>query len=76
MSESAAANKAESKTFEEALKELEDIVKQFEEGRFTLDEAISAYERGIVLKQYCAQKLQQAKAKIETVAASTQESSS
>ena len=57
------------KTFEEAMRELEDIVKQFEEGKFSLDEAISAYERGIQLKQHCAAKLQQAKAKIELVTA-------
>lgn len=56
-----------SKTFEEAIKELEAIVKQFEDGKFSLEESVAAYERGIALKQHCAQKLEQAKAKIETV---------
>jgi exodeoxyribonuclease VII small subunit len=55
------------KSFEEALKELEAIVKQFEEGKFTLDQAVVAYERGMLLKQHCADKLQHAKTKIEKV---------
>jgi exodeoxyribonuclease VII small subunit len=55
------------KTFEEALKELEDIVKQFELGKFTLEEAIAAYEKGLALKQHCLSKLQQAKTKIDIV---------
>ncbi len=70
MSESSSS---QSKTFEEAMRELEHIVKQFEEGKFSLDEAISAYERGIELKKHCAAKLQQAKAKIDVVAAETGE---
>jgi exodeoxyribonuclease VII small subunit len=55
--------------FEEALKELESLVKKFEGGQFTLDQAIAAYERGFFLKEQCLAKLQQAKAKIESVMA-------
>lgn len=57
------------KTFEESLKELEGLIKKFEEGQFTLDEAINAYETGVLLKDHCLAKLQQAKAKIEIVIA-------
>ncbi len=59
----------EAKTFEEALKELEGLIKKFEDGQFTLDEAIHAYEKGVLLKDHCLNKLQQAKAKIEIVMA-------
>lgn len=57
------------KSFEESLKELESLVKGFESGHFTLDQAIAAYERGLSLKEHCLSKLQQAKSKIETVMA-------
>ena len=62
------------KTFEEALKELEGLIKKFEEGQFTLDEAINAYEAGVLLKDHCVTKLQQAKAKIDIVMADKTES--
>ena len=62
------------KTFEEALKELEGLIKKFEEGQFTLDEAINAYESGVLLKDHCVTKLQQAKAKIDIVMADKTES--
>ena len=54
-------------SFEEALAELEGIVRQLEEGTGRLDDAIKAYERGVVLKQYCESKLQEAQARIEKV---------
>lgn len=54
-------------SFEEALAELEGIVRQLEEGSGKLDDAIQAYERGVVLKQHCESKLQEAQARIEKV---------
>lgn len=54
-------------SFEEALAELEGIVRQLEEGTGKLDDAIKAYERGVILKQYCESKLQEAQARIEKV---------
>ena len=54
--------------FEEALEELEGIVRQLEAGRFRLDESISAYERGAALKRHCEAKLSEAKAKVEKIA--------
>jgi exodeoxyribonuclease VII small subunit len=44
-------------SFEDALKELEGIVQQLERGQVKLDEAISAYERGALLKRHCEQRL-------------------
>ena len=54
-------------SFEDALKELEAIVKQLEGGQVKLDEAITAYERGALLKQHCEQKLAEAKMKVEKI---------
>jgi exodeoxyribonuclease VII small subunit len=55
-------------SFEEALEELETIVRQLEAGRGKLDEAISSYERGAALRRHCEAKLNDAKAKIERIA--------
>src|SRR5271163_5008650 len=54
-------------SFEDALKELETIVKQLEQGQVKLDEAITAYERGALLKRHCEQKLAEAKMKVEKI---------
>ena len=54
-------------SFEDALKELEGIVKQLEGGLVKLDEAIAAYERGALLKRHCEQKLAEAKMKVEKI---------
>ena len=54
-------------SFEDALNELEKIVRQIEDGRGKLDDAISAYERGVTLKRHCENKLKEAQAKIEQI---------
>lgn len=54
-------------TFEEALAELEKIVRQLEEGKGGLDSAISAYERGAKLKDHCEAKLKEARARVEKI---------
>ena len=54
-------------SFEDALKELEGIVQQLERGQVKLDEAISAYERGALLKRHCEQRLAEAKMKVEKI---------
>ena len=54
-------------TFEALLQELETLVKRFEQGQLPLDEAITAYERGMFLQKQCAEKLHHAKSKIEMV---------
>ncbi len=52
-------------SFEEAMAELETIVRQLENGKVRLDDAVAAYERGIQLKNFCAEKLNDAKSKID-----------
>lgn len=54
-------------SFEDALAELDRIVRQLEEGRGKLDDAIVAYERGARLKQHCAAKLEEARAKVDRI---------
>jgi exodeoxyribonuclease VII small subunit len=54
-------------SFEDALAELERIVRQLEEGRARLDEAIASYERGTALKRHCEAKLREAQAKIDRI---------
>ncbi len=44
---------AKKKTFEAALKELEDIVKQMESGDLTLENAVKKYESGMKQSKYC-----------------------
>ena len=53
--------------FEDALKELEAIVRQLEEGKGRLDEAIDSYSRGALLKRHCEAKLAEAEARIEKI---------
>ena len=54
-------------SFEEALAELERIVRQLEEGKGRLDEAIDAYSRGMLLKRHCEAKLAEAQARVERI---------
>jgi exodeoxyribonuclease VII small subunit len=54
-------------SFEDALDELEKLVKQLENGKAKLDDALGAYERGAHLKRHCESKLREAQAKIELI---------
>ncbi len=54
-------------SFEDALGELETIVKSLETGQAKLEDSITAYERGIALKNHCEAKLKDAQAKIEKI---------
>jgi exodeoxyribonuclease VII small subunit len=56
-----------SMSFEDALKELETIVKGLERGEAPLEDSISFYERGVALKEYCEKKLREAQAKIDKI---------
>ena len=57
----------EAKSFEDALAELEEIVKSLEGGRGTLAQAIADYERGAALRRHCEQKLAEAEAKVQAI---------
>ncbi len=60
----------DSLSFEQALKELEVIVRSLETGEAALENSISAYERGVALKTHCENKLRTAQAKIEKISVS------
>ncbi len=54
-------------SFEQALAELEKIVRQLESGKGDLDEAITAYERGAALKRRCESKLAEAQRRVDRI---------
>ena len=54
-------------SFEEALEELENITKSFEDGDSTLENAVNLYNKGVLLKKHCEKKLKEAKKKIDEV---------
>ena len=54
-------------SFEQALEELETIVRDLESGESPLEQAITAYERGALLKRHCEAKLTEARGKVEKI---------
>jgi exodeoxyribonuclease VII small subunit len=54
-------------SFEEALAELEGIVRQLEAGDVELEKSIAIYERGAALKAHCETRLKSAELKIEQI---------
>ena len=54
-------------SFEEALAELDTIVRKLEGGTIKLDDAITAYERGAKLKEHCEAKLKEAQARVDRI---------
>jgi exodeoxyribonuclease VII small subunit len=58
-------------SFEEALAELQALVKALEKGDSKLEEAIRAYERGAALKRHCEKKLREAQEKVDRIVVGT-----
>lgn len=54
-------------SFEKAMEELEQIIRNLENGKISLEESIAAYERGVALKNHCETKLNDARMKIEKI---------
>ena len=54
-------------SFEDALAELEQIVRRLEGGQVKLDEAIHSYERGAQLKRHCERKLNEAQQRVDRI---------
>ncbi|KXV55658.1 exodeoxyribonuclease VII small subunit [Acetobacter tropicalis] len=61
------ADNIEALSFEEALSELEKIVRGLEGGQMKLEEAIASYERGAALRQHCETKLSEAEARVQAI---------
>jgi len=51
--------------FEEALKRLEELVSQLEDGELELDEALRLFEEGVKLSRFCQQELKAADGKVQ-----------
>ena len=54
-------------SFEDALAELEQIVRRLEAGQVKLDEAIRCYERGARLRRHCEGKLDEAQQRVDRI---------
>lgn len=57
----------EEMSFEEAMGELEQVVRKLEMGEVPLDDSIKLYERGAALKARCEAKLKQAEEKVAQI---------
>jgi len=58
-------------SFEDAMSELETIVRNLESGNTKLDDSIKSYERGAALKKHCETRLKDARLKIEKITLDT-----
>ena len=54
-------------SFEDALAELEKIVRGLEGGQQKLEDAIVCYERGAALRRHCEAKLAHAEARVQAI---------
>lgn len=61
------ATPVETLSFEDAMVELETIVRQLEAGDAPLDASVDLYARGERLKKHCEQRLAAAQARIEAI---------
>ena len=59
--------KIEEMSFEEAYEKLNKILEEFESGKVSLETSINLYEEGMLLKNHCEKKLQNAEMKIKKV---------
>ncbi len=55
--------------FEQALKRLEDIVQELEQGELELDRSLEIFEEGVKLARLCTNKLDEANRRIEVLTA-------
>ena len=54
-------------SFEDAMKELEQVVSRLERGEVPLEESIALYSRGDTLKKHCEAKLKEAEEKVAKI---------
>lgn len=52
-------------TFEEAMTQLEEVIRDLEDESISLDSAMEKFEIGVKLSEYCLKKLNEAEKKIE-----------
>ena len=54
-------------SFEDALRALEDVVRKLESGEVPLDDSITLYERGELLRKHCQSRLDAAQLRIDRI---------
>ncbi|GAB4295533.1 MAG: exodeoxyribonuclease VII small subunit [Roseovarius sp.] len=54
-------------SFEQAMRELEELVTKLERGDVALEESIRLYERGAALKKHCEDKLKAAEERVAAI---------
>jgi exodeoxyribonuclease VII small subunit len=59
------SERSEPKNFEKAMKRLEEIVQQLEEGELPLEKSLKMFEEGINLSKFLTQKLTESDAKVQ-----------
>jgi len=55
---------AKKKTFEESMKQLEQIVEELEDGDLPLEDSLKKFEEGVLLSKFCFQKLDETEKKV------------
>jgi exodeoxyribonuclease VII small subunit len=55
------------KTFEQAMKQLEQIIEELESGELPLEKALSKFEEGIQLSKFCSKKLDETEKRIKVL---------
>jgi exodeoxyribonuclease VII small subunit len=67
MTDASDTNDVTNLSFEQALGQLETIVRELEQGNVPLERSIEMYERGAVLRKHCDGLLKSAEAKVEKI---------
>lgn len=67
MPEAPPRDDVESLSFEDAMRELEDIVRRLEGGQAKLEEAMESYARGTALRAHCERKLAEAESRVQAI---------
>ena len=60
-------SKPSEQSFEQALAELEKIVKKMEGGDLTLEQALATHKRGLELAKFCQQRLESAQQQVKVL---------
>ncbi|MFQ5568872.1 MAG: exodeoxyribonuclease VII small subunit [Rhodothermales bacterium] len=68
MSDTTSSERVEDLTFEQALQKLEALVQQLETDATSLDDALQAYEEGVLLARYCLERLDTAELRVQELA--------
>jgi exodeoxyribonuclease VII small subunit len=69
------AKKKHEPTFEQALSELETLVERMEGGELSLEEAITTYERGVLLGKTALKALDEAQQRVQILGEGDEQSS-